>query len=168
MAVDQILSEWEHQDPRPVLLHGVTGSGKTEVYMELIDKVIKEGGQAIVLIPEIALTYQTLLRFYKRFGDRVSVMNSSLSQGERFDQCERARKGEIDVMIGPRSALFVPFPSLGMIVIDEEHEGSYISENAPRYHARETAEYLASLKKASLVLGSATPSLEAYLSLIHI
>ena len=115
-----------------------------------------------MLIPEIALTYQTLLRFYKRFGDRVSVMNSTLSAGEKFDQCERAKKGEIDVIIGPRSALFVPFPNLGMIVIDEEHEPSYKSETMPRYHARETAEYLAELKNASLVLGSATPSLEAY------
>ena len=101
MAVDQILSEWEHPDPRPVLLHGVTGSGKTEVYMELIDKVIKEGGQAIVLIPEIALTYQTVRRFYGRFGDKVSVINSRLSQGERYDQFKRAKQGELQVMVGP-------------------------------------------------------------------
>lgn len=159
---EQILFDYDKNIRNTYLIHGITGSGKTLVYLALIEEMIKRGKQCIVLIPEIALTYQTLLRFYKRFGDRVSVMNSSLSQGERFDQCERARKGEIDVMIGPRSALFVPFPNLGMIVIDEEHEGSYISENAPRYHARETAEYLASLKKASLVLGSATPSLEAY------
>ena len=159
---EQILSDYDENIRKTYLIHGITGSGKTLVYLALIEEMIKRGKQCIVLIPEIALTYQTLLRFYKRFGDRVSVMNSSLSQGERFDQCERAKKGEIDVMIGPRSALFVPFPNLGMIVIDEEHEGSYISENAPRYHARETAEYLASLKKASLVLGSATPSLEAY------
>ena len=159
---EQILSDYDKNIRNTYLIHGITGSGKTLVYLALIEEMIKRGKQCIVLIPEIALTYQTLLRFYKRFGDRVSVMNSSLSQGERFDQCERARKGEIDVMIGPRSALFVPFSNLGMIVIDEEHEGSYISENAPRYHARETAEYLASLKKASLVLGSATPSLEAY------
>ena len=159
---EQILSDYDKNIRNTYLIHGITGSGKTLVYLALIEEMIKRGKQCIVLIPEIALTYQTLLRFYKRFGDRVSVMNSSLSQGERLDQCERARTGEIDVMIGPRSALFVPFPSLGMIVIDEEHEGSYISENAPRYHARETAEYLASLKKASLVLGSATPSLEAY------
>ncbi len=159
---EQILSDYDKNIRNTYLIHGITGSGKTLVYLALIEEMIKRGKQCIVLIPEIALTYQTLLRFYKRFGERVSVMNSSLSQGERFDQCERARKGEIDVMIGPRSALFVPFPSLGMIVVDEEHEGSYISENAPRYHARETAEYLASLKKASLVLGSATPSLEAY------
>lgn len=115
-----------------------------------------------MLIPEIALTYQTLLRFYKRFGDRVSVMNSTLSAGEKYDQIERAKAGEIDVIIGPRSALFTPFPNLGVIVMDEEHENSYKSETSPRYHARETAVYIASLCGASVVLGSATPSLEAY------
>ena len=114
-----------------------------------------------MLIPEIALTYQTLLRFYKRFGDRVSVINSTLSMGEKYDQTERAKRGELDVMIGPRSALFTPFPNLGVIIIDEEHENSYKSESMPKYHARETAMQIASLKGASVVLGSATPSLEA-------
>ena len=161
-AIMRFCKDYENGIRKTYLLHGVTGSGKTEVYMEMIQSVVDKGKQAIVLIPEIALTYQTVMRFYRRFKDRVSVMNSRLSAGERYDQMMRAKAGEVDVMIGPRSALFVPFPSLGMIVIDEEHEGSYISENAPRYHARETAEYLASLKKASLVLGSATPSLEAY------
>ena len=159
---DQICSDYDNNIRKTYLIHGVTGSGKTLVYLSLIEEMIKRGKQCIVLIPEIALTYQTLMRFYKRFGDRVSVINSTMSKGERFDQCERARKGEIDVIIGPRSALFVPFPDLGMIVIDEEQEDSYRSENAPRYHARETAEYLAKLKHASLVLGSATPSLESY------
>lgn len=157
-----ILSDYDGGIRGTYLVHGITGSGKTEVYLSLIEGMIKRGKQCIVLIPEIALTYQTLLRFYKRFGDRVSVMNSTLSAGEKFDQCERARKGELDVIIGPRSALFVPFPNLGMIVIDEEHESSYKSETTPRYHARETAQYLAKIKNASLVLGSATPSLEAY------
>ena len=161
-AIMRFCKDYENGIRKTYLLHGVTGSGKTEVYMEMIQSVVDKGKQAIVLIPEIALTYQTVMRFYRRFKDRVSVMNSRLSAGERYDQMMRAKAGEVDVMIGPRSALFVPFPNLGMIVIDEEHEGSYISENAPRYHARETAEYLASLKKASLVLGSATPSLEAY------
>ncbi len=147
---------------RTYLLHGITGSGKTEVYMALVEQVVRQGRQAIVLIPEIALTYQTVLRFYKRFGDRVSVMNSTLSAGEKYDQCERARHGEIDVIIGPRSALFVPFPNLGLIVIDEEQENSYKSESMPKYHAREVAEELARLHGASLFLGSATPSLEAY------
>ncbi len=159
---DQVLSDYDQGKNKTYLIHGITGSGKTEVYLAIIEGMIKRRKQCIVLIPEIALTYQTLLRFYKRFGDRVSVMNSSLSAGEKYDQCERARKGEIDVIIGPRSALFVPFENLGLVVIDEEHEGSYKSESMPRYHARETARYLADLKGASLVLGSATPSLEAY------
>ncbi|MDE7287197.1 MAG: primosomal protein N', partial [Lachnospiraceae bacterium] len=158
----KILSDYDQEKRKTYLVHGITGSGKTEVYLALIEGMIERGKQCIMLIPEIALTYQTLLRFYKRFGDRVSVMNSTLSAGEKYDQCERAKKGEIDVIIGPRSALFVPFPNLGMIVIDEEHEPSYKSETMPRYHARETAEYLAKQKHASLVLGSATPSLEAY------
>ena len=144
------------------LVHGVTGSGKTEVYLGIIEQTIAMGKQAIMLIPEIALTYQTLLRFYKRFGDRVSVINSTLSAGEKYDQIERAKAGEIDVIIGPRSALFTPFPNLGVIVMDEEHENSYKSETSPKYHARETAVYIASLCGASVVLGSATPSLEAY------
>ena len=144
------------------LLYGVTGSGKTEVYMEMIRHVLKKGRQVIILIPEIALTYQTVLRFYRKFGSRVSVINSKMSAGERYDQFERAEKGEVTVMIGPRSALFTPFPDLGLIVIDEEHESAYKSEVSPRYHARETAEKLAQMCGASLVLGSATPSLEAY------
>lgn len=158
----EVLADFDKGTRGTYLIHGITGSGKTEVYLSLIEGMIKRGKQCIVLIPEIALTYQTLLRFYKRFGDRVSVMNSTLSAGEKYDQCQRAAKGELDVIIGPRSALFVPFPNLGMIVMDEEHESSYKSETMPKYHARETAEYLAGIKNASLVLGSATPSLEAY------
>ena len=144
------------------LLYGVTGSGKTEVYMEMIQTVIAQGKQAILLIPEIALTYQTVILFYRRFGDRVSIMNSRLSKGERYDQMTRARRGEVDVMIGPRSALFTPFPRVGLIVIDEEHEGTYKSEQLPRYHARESAVARAKMEGASVVLGSATPTLEAY------
>lgn len=146
---------------RTYLIHGVTGSGKTEVYMEMIRQAVDEGKQAIVLIPEIALTYQTVMRFYRRFGDRVSIMNSRLSAGERYDQMMRARAGKVDVMIGPRSALFTPFPDLGLIVIDEEHEPTYKSEQTPRYHARETAIRRARMENASVVLGSATPSMEA-------
>ena len=146
---------------RTYLIHGVTGSGKTEVYMEMIRQAVDEGKQAIVLIPEIALTYQTVMRFYRRFGDRVSIMNSRLSAGERYDQMMRARAGKVDVMIGPRSALFTPFPDLGLIVIDEEHEPTYKSEQTPRYHARETAIRRAQMENASVVLGSATPSMEA-------
>src|SRR5699024_11128437 len=143
------------------LIHGVTGSGKTEVYMEMIRTVVELGKQAIVLIPEIALTYQTVMRFYRRFGDRVSIMNSRLSPGERYDQMMRAKAGEVDVMIGPRSALFTPFPDLGLIVIDEEHEPTYKSEQVPRYHARETAVQRAAIEGAGVVLGSAAPSMEA-------
>lgn len=143
------------------LIYGVTGSGKTEVYIEMIRRVAAQGKQAIVLIPEIALTYQTVMRFYRNFGDRVSIMNSRLSAGERYDQMLRAKEGRIDVMIGPRSALFTPFPNLGLIVIDEEHETTYKSEQVPRYHARETAEARAEMEGASVILGSATPSLEA-------
>lgn len=161
-AVQCILEEWKSAQPRPVLLEGVTGSGKTQVYMKLIEETLNRGEQAIVLIPEIALTYQTVRRFYARFGEKVSVINSRQSQGERYDQFKRARKGEVQVMVGPRSALFTPFSRLGLIVLDEEHEPSYKSENSPRYHARETAVKRAELEHARVVLGSATPSLEAY------
>ena len=160
--IDGILGDIDHGIHKPYLIHGITGSGKTEVYLKLVEGVVARGRQVIVLIPEIALTYQTLLRFFQCFGDRVSVINSTLSAGEKYDQCERAKKGEIDVIIGPRSALFTPFPDLGMIIIDEEHESSYKSESSPKYHARETAEFLAGMCQASLVLGSATPSIEAY------
>ena len=160
--VDDFCRDYSEQIRKTYLIHGVTGSGKTEVYMELIDRVIKDEKQVIVLIPEIALTYQTVMRFYGRFGNRVSIINSRLSAGERYDQFERARNGDIDIMIGPRSALFTPFSRLGLILIDEEHEGAYKSEVVPRYHAREVAEKRASMQGASLVLGSATPSLEAY------
>jgi primosomal protein N' (replication factor Y) len=160
--VDSFCLDYSQAIRNTYLIHGITGSGKTEVYMELIQRVIEDGKQVIVLIPEIALTYQTVLRFYGRFGNRVSIINSRLSAGERYDQFERARNGDIDIMIGPRSALFTPFSRLGLILIDEEHEGAYKSEVSPRYHAREVAEKRASMQGASLVLGSATPSLEAY------
>jgi primosomal protein N' (replication factor Y) len=159
--VHAICSSWEEEPAGRYLIRGVTGSGKTEVYIELIACAVEHGQQAIVLIPEIALTYQTLMRFYHRFGDRVSIIHSKMSAGERSDQFERARRGEIDVMIGPRSALFTPFEHLGIIVIDEEHEESYRSGQAPRYHARDVAFRRGEMEKAKVVLGSATPSLEA-------
>ncbi|MGN0279733.1 MAG: primosomal protein N' [Lachnospiraceae bacterium] len=160
--IEDVIQEYRAGNPGTYLVHGVTGSGKTEVYLGIIEQMISMGKQAIVLIPEIALTYQTLLRFYQRFGDRVSVMNSTLSMGEKYDQIERAKNGLIDVIIGPRSALFTPFPNLGVIIVDEEHESSYKSESMPKYHARETAIQIASMHGASVVLGSATPSMEAY------
>ena len=162
VAIQTFREDYDNGKKGTYLLYGVTGSGKTEVYMEMIRRVVKDKKQAIVLIPEIALTYQTVMRFYRTFGDRVSIMNSRLSAGERYDQMMRAKKGEIDVMIGPRSALFTPFPDLGLIVIDEEHEAAYKSEQVPRYHARETAIERARLEGASVVLGSATPSMEAF------
>lgn len=160
--VDGITKDYHNQLRHTYLIHGVTGSGKTEVYMELIQFVISRGKQAILLIPEIALTYQTVTRFRQRFLNRVSILNSKMSAGERYDQIERAKKGEIDIIIGPRSALFTPFSNLGVIIIDEEHESSYKSEMPPKYHAREVAILRAKQHNAIVVLGSATPSLESY------
>jgi primosomal protein N' (replication factor Y) len=144
------------------LLHGVTGSGKTEVYMHAIDVVLQAGRQVIMLIPEISLTFQTVMRFRRHFGDQITILHSRMSDGERYDQFERIRKGEVNIVIGPRSALFAPFSNLGLIVIDEEHESSYKSDNIPKYHARETAIQRAAMSHASVILGSATPSVSAY------
>ena len=159
---DVFRNDYQKGDRCNYLLHGVTGSGKTECYMAMLETVLNAGKQAIVLIPEIALTFQTVMRFYGRFGDKVSVIHSKMSAGERYDQIERAKNGEISVMIGPRSAVFTPFSDLGLIIIDEEQEGSYKSETTPKYHAREVAKKRCELSGASLVLGSATPSIESY------
>ena len=158
MAVRKIRTEWSTRN-RPVLLKGVTGSGKTLVYMELIADVLREGRQVIMLIPEIALTRQTVTRFVKRFGEKVSFLHSRLSEGERYDQMKAAKHGDVQIMVGPRSALFTPFAHLGLIIIDEEHEETYRSEMTPRYHARETAQKRAEIEGAHLLLGSATPSM---------
>lgn len=160
--VDGVLMDYDAGKSSVSLVHGITGSGKTEVYISIIRGICARGKKAIMLIPEIALTYQTLLRFYRYFGDRVSVINSALSESEKADQWERARRGEIDVIIGPRSALFTPFRDLGVIVIDEEHEGSYKNESMPKYHARDVAIEIARRRHACVVLGSATPSLDSY------
>lgn len=162
ITADAVLEEWKRENPRPALIRGVTGSGKTEVYMELIEEVLARGKQVIVLIPEIALTYQTVERFGRRFGACVSFMNSRLSAGERYDQFELAREGKISIVVGPRSALFTPFPNLGLIVMDEEHESSYKSEKTPCYHAREVAVQRGIMEDARIVMGSATPSVESY------
>lgn len=159
---DTICREYSEGKRGTYLIHGVTGSGKTEVYLQTIEYIVAQGRQVIVLIPEIALTYQTVRRFSERFGDRVAFLHSRLSAGERYDQYRRAKEGKLDIMIGPRSALFTPFSNLGCIVIDEEHENSYKSEQVPKYHARETAIELARMTNSSVILGSATPSLEAY------
>ena len=165
--VKSVIMEEQAGENRPVLLFGITGSGKTEVYMSVMEEVMAKGKQVILLIPEIALTYQNLRRFYRRFGDRVGLIHSRQSEGEKYDTIEKARKGRLDLIIGPRSALFAPFPKLGLIVIDEEHEESYRSEKAPRYHSVEVAEKLCSLCGASLILGSATPSLESFYKAKH-
>ena len=163
LAVTQSIAEdLDNGERADYLIHGITGSGKTEIYLDIIERVIAQGRQVIMLIPEIALTYQTVKRFYMRFGDRISVMNSRLSPGERYDQYLRAKRGETDIVIGPRSALFTPFARLGLIIIDEEHEGSYRSENAPAYSTRDVALHRGETEGASVILGSATPSLEAY------
>ena len=144
------------------LLHGVTGSGKTEVYIRMAEEVIKRGQDVIVLVPEIALTYQTVARFSSYFRDSISILNSQLSKGEKYREFMKARDGETHIMIGPRSALFAPFKNLGLIIIDEEHDTSYKSEMTPKYHARETAIARARIDGAKVVLGSATPSIETY------
>ncbi len=131
-TAEAICGEYDQGIRKTYLIHGITGSGKTEIYMELIEHVIGQGKEVILLIPEISLTYQTVVRFCIRFGSQVSFINSKLSQGERYDQFERAKKGEIRIMIGPRSALFTPFKNLGLIIMDEEHEGAYKSEITPR------------------------------------
>lgn len=159
---DCILEDYDRGIRKTYLMKGITGSGKTEVYLSVIEAVLAQGKQVIMLIPEISLTFQTVMRFYKRFGDVVAIMNSRLSKGERYDQFERAKKGLIQIMIGPRSALFTPFPNLGLIVIDEEHESAYKSENVPRYHAVGVARELAAFCNASVILGSATPSVDSY------
>lgn len=161
-AVDELIRSYRAGVRTPALLYGITGSGKTEVYMHLIQWMIDQEKQVIVLIPEISLTYQVVMNFYSRFGEQVSMINSRLSEGERNDQLERAKNGEISIMVGPRSALFTPFSNLGLIIIDEEQEGAYNSEQVPRYHTRETAQELARLSNSLLLLGSATPSIEAF------
>ena len=160
--VDDFKKAYESGDRTPVLIHGVTGSGKTEVYMEMIDIVVKSGKQAIMLIPEISLTFQTMQRFSGKFKERVSYLHSGLSKGERYERFIKAKNGETDVMIGPRSALFTPFNNIGIIVMDEEHDSSYHSSQMPKYSTRQTAEKLAKINGAAFVMGSATPSVDAY------
>ncbi|MEB3236706.1 MAG: primosomal protein N' [Candidatus Sericytochromatia bacterium] len=157
------LAEVLGADPgQPVLLHGVTGSGKTEVYMQAMAVVLAEGRQALMLVPEISLTPQTEARFRERFGGRVVVLHSGLSDGERQEGWQRAADGRADIVVGARSALFAPLPRPGLIILDEEHDGAYKQEQAPRYHARLAAQRLAVHAGARLVLGSATPALETW------
>ncbi|MDE0681727.1 MAG: primosomal protein N' [Candidatus Poribacteria bacterium] len=150
------------KQPPTFLLHGVTGSGKTEVYMQAMADVLENGRSVIVLVPEISLTPQTASRFVGRFGERVALLHSRLSDGERYDQWHRIQKGEADIVIGPRSAIFAPVQKLGMLIMDEEHSDSYKSDTAPRYHARDVAQKRSDLANCPVLLGSATPSLESF------
>ena len=144
------------------LLHGITGSGKTEVYMSLIDKVLSLGKTALVLVPEISLTTQIVNRFYSRFGANVAIMHSALSQGEKFDEYKKIIRGEVSIVVGTRSAVFVPLKNLGIVIIDEEHTSSYKQENNPRYNAIDVGIFRANYNKCPIILGSATPTLESY------
>ena len=153
------------ENARPILLHGVTGSGKTEIYLQAIRTTLDRGRTAIVLVPEISLTPQTVERFKSRFADvpyAVAVLHSHLSEGERHDEWHKIHSGRARIVIGARSAIFAPLKNLGLIVVDEEHETTYKQEEAPRYHARDVAVVRAKIEKCAVVLGSATPSLESY------
>ena len=149
------------------LIHGVTGSGKTEIYLQLIERVLAEGKTAIVLVPEISLTPQITDRFLARFGRIIAILHSKLSQGERYDEWKRIQKGEAKIVIGARSALFAPIQNVGIIIIDEEHDASYKSETTPKYDAREVAEKIAKLNNSILILGSATPDVRTYFKATH-
>lgn len=162
LVYDNINGRLQEQRHGVFLLHGVTGSGKTEVYLQTIQQCIEQDRQAIVLVPEIALTPQMVERFKGRFGDQVAVMHSRLSGGERYDEWRKIREGQVKVAIGARSAVFAPFSRLGLIIMDEEHETSYKQEETPKYHARDVAVKRAQQHQAVVVLGSATPSLESY------
>ena len=146
------------------LLHGVTGSGKTEVYMAVIERMLSAGKTAIMLVPEIALTPQILGLFRARFGDSVALMHSGLNAGERYDEWKRMKDGRAKIAVGPRSAVFAPLENIGVIIIDEEHDSSYVSESNPRYDTKEVAKMRAAAAGAALVLGSATPDMESYLN----
>ena len=159
-AFEEILGRVQAAKPSVTLLHGVTGSGKTQVYLRLVQETLALGTTAMVLVPEIVLTPQMMRKFSSYFGSRVAMLHSSLKMTERYDQWKRIRRGEVDVVLGTRSALFAPLKNLGLIIMDEEQEGSYQSENVPRYDAREVAKYLCVREKAALVFGSATPTVE--------
>lgn len=162
VAVSKIQHAMNRSEDKTFLLHGVTGSGKTEVYLQVIDQVLKDGKEAIVLVPEISLTPQMVHRFKGRFGDKVAVLHSGLSVGEKYDEWRKIQRKEVQVVVGARSAIFAPFENLGMIIIDEEHETTYKQEETPRYHARNVAIKRAAYHECPVVLGSATPTLESF------
>ena len=162
LIYNSFCSDYDNNDFKTYLIHGITGSGKTLVYINMIKKVLSMGKQAIVLVPEISLTYQLVKNFISIFGDRVAILNSKLSKGERVKEFEKVLSHEADIIIGPRSALFTPFDNLGIIIIDEEHDNAYKSETVPRYDTRDLAVKLSEISRCSLVLASATPSPETY------
>ena len=166
-AINKVTSEMFNDNKKPYMIHGVTGSGKTEVYMEIIEYALNQGLDSIVLVPEISLTPQTISRFKNRFGDIVGVFHSQLSEGEKHDVYKAIKLGKIRILIGARSALFAPFSSLGVVIIDEFHEGAYKSEKNPKFNAIEVARYLVMKKNISLVLGSATPSIDEYYKAVN-
>jgi primosomal protein N' (replication factor Y) len=166
-ALEEIVESIDKNEARTFLLHGITASGKTEVYLQAIDIVLQKGKQAIMLVPEIALTPQTIERFVSRFGQRVAVIHSHLTPAKRFLEWKKIKDGKADIVVGARSAIFAPMSKLGLIIIDEEHETTYKQDDVPRYHARDVAEERSRLNKCPLILGSATPSLESYYKAKH-
>lgn len=161
VAVETILQSVQEQQSQTYLLEGITGSGKTEVYLQVIAEVLNQGKTAIMLVPEISLTPQMVQRFKSRFGEHVAVMHSGLSQGEKYDEWRKIERGEAEVVVGARSAIFAPIENIGVIIVDEEHEASYKQEETPRYHARDLAIWRSEYHHCPVVLGSATPSLES-------
>lgn len=162
LALLAIQKKLDANEAHTFLLHGVTGSGKTEIYLQAIEQVLAEGKEAIMLVPEIALTPQMTERFRSRFGEQVAVMHSALSTGEKYDEWRKIQKGEVKVVVGARSAIFVPFTNVGLIILDEEHESTYKQEDVPRYHARDVAIWRSQYHRCPVILGSATPSLDSF------
>ncbi|MEA0554386.1 primosomal protein N' [Lysinibacillus irui] len=162
VALQAINTAMEQQTAETFLLHGITGSGKTEVYLQAIQKVLNDGKEAIMLVPEISLTPQMTERFRSRFGEMVAVMHSGLSVGEKYDEWRKIQQGKVKVVVGARSAIFAPFTNIGLIILDEEHESTYKQEDSPRYHARDVAIWRSEFYKCPIILGSATPALESF------
>ncbi|WP_075617508.1 primosomal protein N' [Paenisporosarcina indica] len=162
IALNEILRSYNAKEAKTFLLHGITGSGKTEIYLQAIERVILDQKEAIVLVPEISLTPQMTNRFKERFGSLVAVLHSGLSTGEKYDEWRKIKRGEVNVVVGARSAVFAPFQNIGLIILDEEHEGTYKQDDSPRYHARDIAIWRSEYHKCPVILGSATPSLESY------
>lgn len=162
LALTEIVHSYERQEAKTFLLHGITGSGKTEVYLQAIERALNDDKEAIVLVPEISLTPQMTNRFKERFGSLVAVLHSGLSVGEKYDEWRKIKRGEVKVVVGARSAVFAPFKNIGIIILDEEHEGTYKQDDAPRYHARDVAIWRSEYHHCPVILGSATPSLESY------